>query len=87
MLQIAGIGVTRMGGNTIKSIATHEKVKFVALCDVDASHLAQAAAIYKDTVNVADWRDLLAKHADKFDAITVGVPDHSHAPIASARFV
>jgi len=82
MLQVAGVGVTRMGGNTIKNIATHDKVKFVALCDCDAKNLAQTAAVYKDTLNVADWRDLLAKHADKFDAITIGVPDHSHAPIA-----
>jgi predicted dehydrogenase len=83
MLQVAGVGVSHMGGVTIKSVSTHDKVKFVALCDVDAGYLAQTGNAFPDAaIKVADWRELLAKHADKFDAITVGVPDHSHAPIA-----
>jgi predicted dehydrogenase len=26
-----------------------------------------------------DWREMLADHADKYDAVTIGTPDHMHA--------
>ena len=79
MLQVASVGVARMGGNTMHSVASHEKVKIVAICDVDAAHLAQAAKDFPDASQHKDWRELLAKHSDTFDAITIGTPDHSHA--------
>ncbi|MCB1277556.1 Gfo/Idh/MocA family oxidoreductase [Prosthecobacter sp.] len=82
MLQVASVGVARMGGNTMRSVASHPKVKIVALCDVDARYIAQAAKDFPDAKQIKDWRDLLAKHADQFDAVTVGTPDHMHAPIA-----
>jgi hypothetical protein len=43
MLQVASVGVAKMGGNTMRSVASHAKVKIVAICDVDANHLKQAA--------------------------------------------
>ena len=79
MLQVASVGVARMGGNTMHSVASHEKVKIVAICDVDAAHLAQAAKDFPDASQHKDWRELLARHSDTFDAITIGTPDHSHA--------
>ena len=92
LLQVACIGVARMGGNTMRSVATHPKVKIVALCDVDAAHLNEAATGqgsaraggigFPDASQHRDWRDLLASHADKFDAVTIGTPDHMHAPMA-----
>src|SRR5688572_10879562 len=39
-LQVASIGVGGMGAATMKSVATHPKVKIVALCDVDAQFLS-----------------------------------------------
>lgn len=82
MLQVASIGVARMGGNTLRSVASHEKVKITALCDVDDRHMAMAAKTFKDTERLKDWRELFAKYADKFDAVTVGTPDHMHASMA-----
>ena len=82
VLQVASVGVARMGGNTMRSVASHSKVKIVALCDVDATHMSQAAKDFPDASQHKDWRDLLAKHADRFDAITVGIPDHMHASVA-----
>lgn len=79
MLQVASVGVARMGGNTMRSVARHEKVKIVALCDVDAAHMEKAAKEFPDASRHRDWRELLAAHADKFDAITIGTPDHMHA--------
>ncbi|HEY1049130.1 MAG TPA: Gfo/Idh/MocA family oxidoreductase [Prosthecobacter sp.] len=82
MLQVASIGVARMGGNTLRSVASHPKVKITALCDVDDRHMAMATKTFKDTERLKDWRELFAKHADKFDAVTVGTPDHMHASMA-----
>ena len=92
LLQVASIGVARMGGSTMRSVASHPKVKIVALCDVDAAHLREASTGqgspraggigFPDASQHRDWRDLLANHADKFDAVTVGTPDHMHAAMA-----
>ncbi len=91
-LQVASIGVSKMGGNTMRSIATHDKVKIVAICDVDANHLKEAATGqgekrtggvgFPNASQHTDWRQMLADHADKFDAVSIGTPDHMHAPIA-----
>src|SRR5260221_9237931 len=82
LLQVACIGVGGMGGATMKSVASHPKVKIVALCDVDASTLEAAGKEYPDASRHKDWRELLGAHADKFDAVTIGTPDHMHAPPA-----
>ncbi len=82
MLQVASIGVARMGGNTLRSVASHPKVKITALCDVDDRHMALATKDFPEATRIKDWRELFAKHADKFDAVTVGTPDHMHASMA-----
>ena len=38
-----------------------------------------AAKDFPEASQHRDWRELLAKHGDSFDAITIGTPDHSHA--------
>ena len=79
MLQVASIGVGGMGGNTMKSVASHPSVKIVALCDVDENFLEPAGKTHPDASRHRDWRELLGQHADKFDAVTIGIPDHMHA--------
>ena len=78
MLQVASIGVGGMGGSTMTGVARHSKVKIVALCDVDERTLKTASKTHPDATNYVDWRELLA-NADKFDAVTIGTPDHMHA--------
>jgi predicted dehydrogenase len=79
LLQVACLGVGGMGGSTMKGVASHPKVKVVALCDVDSRTLDAAGKEYPEASKHKDWRELLANHADKFDAITIGTPDHMHA--------
>jgi predicted dehydrogenase len=79
MLQTACIGVGGMGGSTMRSVARHEKVRVVALCDVDAKFMAQAAKDFPEASRHQDWREMLARLGDKFDAVTIGTPDHMHA--------
>ena len=79
VLQVACIGVGGMGGATMRSVASHPKVKIVALCDVDAKSLRQAAKHFPEASQHKDWRELLAGNTDSFDAVTIGIPDHMHA--------
>lgn len=81
-LQVASIGVERMGGNTMRNVSTHSKVQIVALCDVDERHLEKAGREFPKASRHRDWRDLMANHSGQFDAVTIGTPDHMHAPMA-----
>ncbi|WP_153558307.1 Gfo/Idh/MocA family protein [Roseimaritima sediminicola] len=78
-LQVASIGVGAMGGRTMDSVASHGQVQITALCDVDSNYLGAAAKKYPDASQHRDWREMLAERADKFDAVTIGTPDHMHA--------
>ncbi|MCA9157041.1 MAG: Gfo/Idh/MocA family oxidoreductase [Planctomycetales bacterium] len=79
MLQVACIGVGGMGGHTMDQVAAHSKVKITALCDVDSEYLRRAGEKHPDATQHRDWRELLADQAEKFDAVTIGTPDHMHA--------
>lgn len=79
MLQVACIGIGGMGGATMKGVASHAKVKIVALCDVDTAFMEPAAKTHPDASRHRDWRELLGGHAGRFDAVTIGTPDHMHA--------
>lgn len=79
LVQVACIGVGGMGGNTMRSVASHPKVKVVALCDVDQRMMDRAAKEFPEASRHRDWRELLGRHAASFDAVTIGTPDHVHA--------
>jgi predicted dehydrogenase len=83
-LRHACIGVRGMGGNDLQSFKDHPQLEIVALCDVDKSHLADAAKDVPDARQYQDWRELLAKEADNIDSVNIAVPDHMHAIIALA---
>lgn len=78
-LRVACIGVGGMGGATMRQVASHRQVQVTALCDVDSKYLAAAADKHPGASQHRDWRKLLAEHADEFDAVTIGTPDHMHA--------
>ncbi len=78
-LQVGCIGVGGMGRTTMMGVSTHEKVKITSICDVDATKLGEAAKQFPEASNHTDWRQMLRDHADKFDAVTIGTPDHMHA--------
>lgn len=78
-LQVACIGVGGMGGATMRNVASHAAVKIVGLCDVDKKVLDREAGNHRDASTHADWREMLSGKTDKFDAVTIGTPDHMHA--------
>jgi predicted dehydrogenase len=79
MLQVAAIGVGGKGASDLSAVAGHPRVKITALCDVDNSFLEPAARKYPDASKHRDWREMLSKHASRFDALIIATPDHMHA--------
>jgi alpha-L-fucosidase len=81
-LRVLSIGVVGTIGSVDRtSVAAHPDVEITGLCDVDSIYLAQAAKEHPNAFTCRDYREVFSKHVDKFDAVIVSVPDHSHAPI------
>lgn len=70
-------GSFHQGLNDAHSVAGQKGTKIVAVCDVDAKHLAEGfLAFGPDTKKYVDFRDLLAR--PDIDAVVIGAPDHWH---------
>jgi predicted dehydrogenase len=75
-LNVACIGV---GGRGFASVTGCKSENIVALCDVDRTSLDKAAKEFPGAKLYRDFRKML--EAEKaVDAVTVGTPDHIHAP-------
>lgn len=81
-VRTAHIGVGGMGAGDLGSIASHAKVEVAALCDVDSTRLAAAAAKHPGAKTFRDFREMIASLGDTIDAVVVSTPDHTHAPAA-----
>ena len=77
-LNHACIGVGGMGGVDLQNFLQHKLVQVVAICDVDANTLQNAAKSAPGARLYADWRELLEKEGDGIDSVNVAVPDHTH---------
>jgi len=84
-LRVLSIGVIgTIGGADRDQINRHPEAEIVGLCDVDSNALAKAAEAHPGAFTCADYREAFDKYADKFDAVIVATPDHSHASIMTA---
>ena len=81
-LHHACIGVGGMGFHDFRNFLSHKRVEVVAICDVDANHLAKAAQLAPKARKYTDWREMLEKEGDAIDSVNVTVPDHQHAIIS-----
>lgn len=81
-LRVLSIGVIgTIGEADRKTIAAHPEVEMVGLCDVDASFLNKAAQDHPSAFTCEDYREAFDRYGDKFDAVIVSTPDHSHCAI------
>jgi predicted dehydrogenase len=81
-LRVLSIGVIgTIGAEDRHQVASHPSVEIAGLCDVDSDYLAKAAAEHPGAFTCKDYREAFSKYGDKFDAVIVSTPDHSHAPI------
>ena len=84
-LQHACIGVGgMMGGGDMGSFLSQPRAAVVAICDVDANNLAEAAKRAPGARTYGDWREMFEREGDRIDSVNVTVPDHMHAAISMA---
>ena len=79
-LRTAHIGVGGMGASDLESIASHNSVQVVALCDVDEKNLNDAQKKHPNAKVFKDYRTMLNEMSKSIDAVIVSTPDHTHAP-------
>ncbi|HEX41304.1 MAG TPA: twin-arginine translocation signal domain-containing protein [Phycisphaerales bacterium] len=79
-LQLALIGCGGQGRGDARNASRHGKI--VAVCDVDAGHLAAARRDFPDAEGYSDFRKLLERN--DIDAVICGTVDHWHTLIAMA---
>ncbi len=81
-LRVLSIGVVgTIGEADRKQVASHPDAVITGLCDVDSTCLAQATKDHPDAFVCRDYREAFEHHGDRFDAVIVATPDHTHAPI------
>ncbi len=76
-LNIANVGLGGMGSGDVTRVPTENTV---ALCDVDAHHLARSAGRFPKAKTYSDFRQMLDTQKD-IDAVMVATPDHNHAVV------
>jgi len=82
-VNLACVGIGNRGGEIIKSLYETGLCNIVALCDVDmgAPHTLEIIKKFPDVPRFQDFRVMFDKMGNQIEAITAGVPDHSHFPI------
>lgn len=74
-LNLAVIGVHDRGRANLDGVA-HENV--AVLCDVDPDRLGQAKARFPNAADFIDYRQMFDRASNRFDAVVISTPDHSH---------
>lgn len=82
-VNLAIVGIGNRGGEIAESFYATGLCNIVALCDVDmgAPHTQKLMKKFPDAPRFQDFRKMFDKMANKIDAVSIGVPDHTHFPI------
>src|SRR5262249_25528529 len=80
-LRIACVGAGGKGRSDIQHCSTEE---IVAICDADEKQAERSCKAHPNAKFYFDWRQMLEKEGKNIDAVTVSIPDHLHAIVASA---
>lgn len=83
-VNLACIGIGNRGGEIIRELYKTGQANVVALCDTDmgAKHTLKTMADFPDVPRFQDFRKMFDKMSSQIDAVCIGVPDHTHFPIA-----
>ena len=82
---MAAIGAGGQGAGDISNAYNKGKNRVVALCDVDSSGgngISRTIKAFPDAKFYSNFKKMLDKRND-IDAVTIAIPDHSHATAAS----
>ena len=80
-LKLAAVGCGGMGGAATNSLIS-AGCDLVAVCDVNPAAFDQWEKKYPGIPKFTDYREMLKTMGDKFEAVEVGTPDHTHAYIS-----
>jgi len=81
-LRVLAVGVVgTIGGEDRRRVGSHPRAEIVGLCDVDSEALALASAEHPEAFTCTDYREAFDRWGDRFDAVIVATPDHSHCAI------
>ncbi|HXR07404.1 MAG TPA: Gfo/Idh/MocA family oxidoreductase [Candidatus Acidoferrum sp.] len=78
-INIACIGVGGKGEGDTDELFRMRNVNVVALCDVNQQNVDKMAVKIPNAKHYSDYRKMLAEMDSSIDAVTVSIPDHSHA--------
>lgn len=83
-VNLACCGLGNRGAEGIKAHYATGLANIVALCDTDmgAPHTQGILKMFPDVPRFQDFRQMFDKMGKDIDAVTIGVPDFSHFPIA-----
>ncbi len=73
-----------MAWSDLNAHLAHPNIELVTVAEVDLDRLSKLTQRFPDnSIRIyQDWRQLLDNEARNIDAVTIGTPDHMHAPIA-----
>jgi predicted dehydrogenase len=79
-VNLACCGIGNRGGEDVIGLYETGLANIVALCDVDmgAPHTLQVLEKFPNVPRFQDFRKMFDKMGNQIDAVSVGVPDHSH---------
>ena len=80
-LKLAAIGSGGMGGAATQSLID-AGCELVAVCDINPDAWKNWEKKYPGIPRFTDYREMLRTMGDKFEAVEVGTPDHTHAYIS-----
>lgn len=78
-LLIAGIGVGGKGQSDLQSFYESGKAEIAFLCDVDDRRAATSRKNFPKAKYYKDYREMIEKESNNFDAVSISTPDHNHA--------
>ena len=78
-VRLAFIGTGGIGNYHLEST---EKMDIVCPCytDVDTNRMGKAKELHPGATAYQDYREMFDKEKNNFDAVMIGIPDHSHYP-------
>ncbi|GCE11340.1 Gfo/Idh/MocA family protein [Tengunoibacter tsumagoiensis] len=83
-IRVGIIGVGFAGEASLKGFKKNPNVEVVALAGLEEDRLEYLSKTYAIANSYLSYKDLLQR--DDLDAVSIGVPNHLHAPIALAAF-
>jgi uncharacterized protein (DUF1501 family) len=83
-VNLACCGIGHRGADDVRSLHATGLANIVAICDTDmgAPHTREILKLFPDAPRFQDFRRMFDTLGREIDAVSVGVPDFSHFPIA-----